>query len=179
VERFSFSGEVEVIKKREKLRCLLLRREEISYYIFDVITSPEKEKRSTYHYLCDEVLYLCLDPYTRTHARTHTHTHTRTHTLHVPTHIIHTYTNSLSHTVSHVHTHIHTHAHTYTHKYKQKKTPWRPRQRWRDPLRHVCVCVCVCLCVCVCVCVCLCLCVSKPWRRRHCEQLEDGMGFRV
>jgi hypothetical protein len=48
---YRFSALVKLNKNREKLRCHLLRRKKIFYtYIYDVITSPEKEKRSVYHY---------------------------------------------------------------------------------------------------------------------------------
>ena len=42
-------GSLVKLKKREKFRCLLFRQKDFFIYIYDVITSPEKEKRSTYH----------------------------------------------------------------------------------------------------------------------------------
>jgi hypothetical protein len=64
----------EVKNKREKLRCLLLSLEKEKYFfnIYDVITSPEKEKSSANHYT-----------HTQTHTHTYTHVHTCTHS-HIP-----------------------------------------------------------------------------------------------
>jgi hypothetical protein len=99
-----------VKKKREKNDAVFyFAAERLFFYIDDVITSPEKEKRSTYHYslslslshththsyiqCAHELRYApgqllsctCPRAYTFTHSRsctthTHTHTHTRTHT---------------------------------------------------------------------------------------------------
>ena len=99
-------------KKREKNDAVFyFAAERLFFYIDDVITSPEKEKRSTYHYS----LSLSLS---------HTHTHTATYNvlmsydmLPVSCSRAHARARIHSHIharAQHTHTHTHTHAHTHT-----------------------------------------------------------------
>jgi hypothetical protein len=97
-----FSSLVKLKKHRQKIGCILLRRKKIFFlYIYDVITSPEKEKRSVTH------------TYRHTHER-HRHTQRHTHLC------VYVYTHTLACTHAHICTHFmltHTNSHTHTHLY--------------------------------------------------------------
>jgi hypothetical protein len=47
--KMAVGNEGHEVKKREKLRCLLLRQKRF-FYIFDVITWEKEKKRSIIHY---------------------------------------------------------------------------------------------------------------------------------
>jgi hypothetical protein len=106
-----------VKKKREKNDAVFyFAAERLFFYIDDVITSPEKEKRSTYHYS----LSLSLS---------HTHTHTATYNVLMSYDML-PVSCSRAHARARIHSHIHaraqhthTHTHTRTHTHMCGHTP--------------------------------------------------------
>ena len=58
---YGSSSLVKLQKEGENYAVFYLAGKGFFFYIYDVITSPEKEKRSTYHFLCYHVCLLLQD----------------------------------------------------------------------------------------------------------------------